>query len=109
MPDSTLVGHRKNRLVAKPRLQRSDSLISSIRRYRARFCKDRVTPKLTQNKLGIGLSNSDLYVMKSVPGAVATGSQLPTKSELVETVTRSLPLPVLTSSLGKASSSEFKL
>jgi hypothetical protein len=36
--------------------------------------------------------------MKSVPGAVATGSQA-SKVEYAESVTRSLPLPVLTSLL----------
>src|SRR5882672_3280447 len=39
------------------------------------------------------------HVMESVPGAVATGSLLPTKLSLFTSLTRSLPLPVLTSSL----------
>ena len=37
--------------------------------------------------------------MESVPGAVATGSQLSARSALGIIVTRSLPLPVLTTSL----------
>ena len=36
--------------------------------------------------------------MESVPGAVATGSRLIATIEIAGTLTRSLPLPVLTSS-----------
>ena len=35
--------------------------------------------------------------MESVPGAIATGSQLIARIEIARMVTRSLPLPVLTS------------
>ncbi|MDX6304338.1 MAG: hypothetical protein QOI77_1307 [Blastocatellia bacterium] len=42
--------------------------------------------------------NCGTTVLKSVPGAVATGSQLTARIETERMVTRSLPLPVLTSS-----------
>jgi hypothetical protein len=41
-------------------------------------------------------------VMRSVPGAVATGSSIHTAVEIYWTMTRSLPLPVPTSSYDKS-------
>src|ERR1041385_379691 len=56
-----------------------------------------VRTQIAYNPVGVLIA---VNVMRSVPGAVATGSQ-PSENIVCQDITRSLPLPVLTSSSNK--------